>query len=258
MTDTLLDMAQTAFARHEIKRGAICELLASSPLLRELPFVDATGGEYSYPDYELRAPEVLKIAGGDLDVNLDEVGQAPGRRATLEAGMVRNLSRFLNRVLINGVTSKDPRDPNGLFHRVTVKNTIDGGVTSKTLTQGLKLIPRATHLLIAGTTIQQGRFQVVWDKDAFGNRVPSFGWMDDEQGYLTPIILAGLDEHAEPIQMKGAFVLRLGEDGVHGVQNGAPQVDDLGSLAHAPILRTRIEWLINLADHPDSIAYITG
>lgn len=258
---TLLDMAEVAMARDQVKRAAVTELLAWSNFLRVLPFAQANGGQYSYPEDETRNPELLKIAGGDLDVDKADLQRDLSERAKQESIQIRKLSRHLNRVLITGETSKDPRDPNGLRQRVHGGNIVKGPVNSETLVAGLKLVPRATHLLIAGPTLQENRFPVVWDKDEWGQRQGFFGWADDENAHLTPIILAGLDENEQPVLPylpHVAFVLRLGADGVHGVQNGPPEVDDLGLMQSKPVLRTRVEWLINLADHPDSIAFITG
>lgn len=256
--DTLLDMAANAIGRDQVKRGAVTELLAWSNFLRVLPFVTASGGQYNYPEQEGRHAELLKIAGGDLDVDKADIRRESSERSKQEAAQIRKISRYLNRVLIEGDSRKDPRDPDGLRRRVRPSHTVEGPVNAATLTAALKLVPRATHLLIAGTTLQEYRFPVVWDKDDFGNRCASFGWADDENAHLTPIILAGLDENERPVLPHGAFVLRLNADGVHGVQNNPPEVDDLGEIQSKPVLRTRVEWLVNLADHPDSIAFITG
>ena len=45
---TLLQAAEMANGRDEVKRGAIIELFAEPDLLRVLPFLDIQGGAYSY------------------------------------------------------------------------------------------------------------------------------------------------------------------------------------------------------------------
>lgn len=243
---TLLDMSNDALAAGNVKGCAIMELLTWSNLLRALPFEDTPGDSF------------MKIAGGDLDVDRADVQRERSERSKQEAAKVRKLSRHLNRILIEGDTSKDPRDPSGLRRRVRQSHIVEGPVNPATLAAGFKLVPKATHLLMSNTTLQENRFPTVWDKDKWGHRVASYGWADPEIFHLTPILLAGLDENDQPVLPHGAFVLRLGEGGFHGVQNGPPEVTDLGLMQSKPVLRTRVEWLINLVDHPDSIAFITG
>src|SRR5690606_20843799 len=55
------------------------------------------------------------------------------------------------------------------------------------------------------------------------------------------------------------YVVSLRADGLCGIQNGEPMVDDLGELQTAPKFRTRIEWYAGItAMHPFCAARVFG
>jgi hypothetical protein len=93
--------------------------------------------------------------------------------------------------------------------------------------------------------------------DEFGNQVTTYGgldWIDaDQNGNQAGI---AFDEQSGTTQTS-VYVLALGTNGVHLIDNGGISIRDLGEINTSPVLRTRVEWYVSLADeHPRCISRI--
>jgi hypothetical protein len=275
----------------EVKRSAIIEMFArNSDLLRVLPFMDITGGAYAYtqegklPGVAFRGfnesytesvgvvnpqVEVLRIAGGDLDVDKALV-KTHGLeiRDTREAMKVKALALNITGQVINGDSVANPRVFDGLKNRITGNQLIansassGGGVLSlANLDQLIDQVDNPTHLLMSKAMrriISQAARNtgvagyITWDKNEFGEKVAFY--------QDVPILVVDYDDTGARILDfneansgggsavgQSIYCVSMGDGMLSGLQNGVMEVDDLGQLQTSPVYRTRIEWLVGLA-----------
>lgn len=206
---TLLQAAEMANGRDEVKRGAIIELFAEPDLLRVMPFLDIQGGAYSYiqegqlPGVAFRGinesytttsgvvnPQVerLRIAGGDLDVDKSLLKtHGPSIRSTQEAMKVKALALYLAGKIVNGDSQVDAREFDGLRVRIigdqkiAAGNSAGGDALSLTvLDEAIDQVDGANYLLmskkmrnrLSAASRQTGVAGfITWDKDEFGMRL---------------------------------------------------------------------------------------
>lgn len=291
----------------DMKRAAIIQMFAeNSDVLRILPFENIPGGSLSYnvegtlPGVAFRgfnesytesvgvvnpATEVLRIAGGDLDVDKALIKtRGEGIRSTHEAMKVKAMALYLAGKIINGDSASEPREFDGLRVRVTGNQLIDhtgnqgassttnGALSLGALDHAIDLVDDPTHLLMskamrrrltaaARTTTVGG--DVTFVMDEFGRRVTQYNDL--------PILIADYDDTgARIIDFNEAgpaggsvstsiYVISADASKLTGLQNGTMEVNDLGELDSKPTLRTRIEWLVGLAVmHGRSIARVWG
>lgn len=275
----------------EVVRSSVIELFArSSEILRVLPFVDITGGSYAY-NQEGRLPgvafrgvneafsesigiinpqvEVLRIAGGDLDVDkaiIDMHGE--GVRASHERMKVQALSLYMGKKMLKGDSLSDPREFDGLQNRITGSQLIPAGATSGgdalslvKLDEAIDAVDFPTHLLVskairrlltvAARTTTVGGF-ITYGVDEFGRKITMYN-------DLPLLIIEQDDTGARVLDFNEAnpgggsavgtsiYVVNFSEGYVQGLQNGTMQVRDLGEIDAKPVWRTRVDWLVGLA-----------
>jgi hypothetical protein len=275
-----------------VKRAAIIEMFAAnSDLLRVMPFDDIPGGSLSY-NQEGKLPgvafrgynqaysesvgivnpqvEVLKIAGGDLDVDkaiLKTRGE--DQRSIQEAMKVKALSLYLTGKMINGDASINPLEFDGLRARIQGYQLLPALSTAPTANSPLSLealdaaidhVDNPTHLVMskemrrkltsAARNYQVGGF-VEYTVDEFGKRVTMYNDL--------PILIADYDDTGVKIidfneagpaggtTSTSIYILSVQESMLTGLQNGVMEVTDLGELQTKPVFRTRVEWLVSLA-----------
>lgn len=213
--------------------------------------------------------ETLRIIGGDLDVDKSLLKtHGPQVRTQQERMKVKALSLFVASAVINGDSEADPRSFDGLRKRITGTQLFPAGNSSggdalslAVLDDAIDAVDGATHILMSKkmrNLISQSAKNpnvagyVVWDKTEFGDRVMFYNDL--------PILVTDYDANgALVIDFNEAnpggggavgtsiYVLKMGDDGVVGIQNGIMEVDDLGQQNDKPVVRTRIEWLASLA-----------
>lgn len=213
--------------------------------------------------------ERLRIAGGDLDVDKALLKTHGGDiRSQQERMKVKALSLYLAGKVINGDSETDPREFDGLRKRIVNDQLVAAGSASggdalslQVLDNAIDQVDGATHLIMskkmrnllsaaARSTSTTGF--MVWDKDEFGNRVAFYNDL--------PILVTDYDDtNTQVIDFNEAnpgggsavgtsiYVVNMSDTGVIGLQNGIMEVTDLGEIDAAPVLRTRVEWLISLA-----------
>lgn len=287
---TLLEAADMAMGNDEVKRSAIIELFAYPDLLKVLPFMDVPGGSYTYtqegalPGVAFRGfneaytngvgvvnsqVEVLKIVGGDLDVDKALIKTHGANIRTMQEKMkVKALSLFLAGKIINGDSEQDPREFDGMRKRIVGSQLVPAGASAggdalslQVLDEAIDSVDGATHLIMskrmrnllsaASRQTSVAGF-ITWDKNDFGDRIAFYNDL--------PILVTDYDDqNAQVIDFNEAcpgggatvgtsiYVVNIGDGGVIGLQNGVMEVDDLGQVNDKPVYRTRIEWLISLA-----------
>lgn len=287
-------MEASKINKGDVKRSTIIEMFArASELMAAIPFVDIPGGSLSYnqegtlPGVAFRGfnegysesvgvinpqTEVLRIAGGDLDVDKAIVKTlGADTRAVHESMKVKALSLHITGKLINGSSAANPREFDGLRVRIggaQLINATGGAVANggdplslEQLDTAIDAVDSPTHIIMskdhrrklssaAKKTTVAG--DLTWSKDDFGNRVAFYNDL--------PVIVADYDDIGTRIiqynevgpgganaTASSIYVVSFGEGMVQGLQNGVMEVTDLGEIDAKPVLRTRIEWLVGLA-----------
>lgn len=276
----------------DMHRSAIVEMFAAnSDILRVLPFEDVPGGSISF-NQEGKLPgvafrgfnesyaegtgilnplvEVLKIAGGDLDVDKAILKtRGADQRAIQEAMKVKAMSLYLTAKFINGDSDADPRQFDGIRKRiagfqlkgptVTAPGT-NSALSLEALDAAIDAVDNPTHLLmakdmrrkltVAARNYQVGGF-IDYAIDEFGRRITLYNDLpilimdyDDTGSFVIQFNEAGPSAGTTSSSL---YVLSVGSGMLTGLQNGTMEVTDLGELQTKPVLRTRVEWLVGLA-----------
>lgn len=276
----------------DVKRSAVIQMFAeNSDILRALPFEDIPGGSLSYnvegklPGVAFRGyneayaesvgivnpqTEVLRIAGGDLDVDKAIIKtRGEGVRSAQEAMKVKALSLHLAGKIINGDSATNPREFDGLRVRIAGEQLVPANLGAPSANSPLSLealdaaidrVDGATHLIMSKamrrklftasrTTNVGGDIEV--STDDFGFRVTSYNGLpmliadyDDEGARIIDFNEAGPAGGAVSTSI---YVVNFSDGMLTGLQNGTMEVNDLGEIDSKPVLRTRIEWLVGLA-----------
>lgn len=275
----------------DVVRATVIEHFArSSDLLRATQFIDVAGGAYVYTQegnlpgiafrgigqgYEASAgivnpqTETLRIAGGDLDVdNATLKIHGEGTRSYHELEKVKALSLSIGAAMINGNSTDNPLEYDGLRNRIVGDQLIDAGSTDggdplslSKIYEIIDAVDNPTHLVMskkmralmssAAHDTAVGGY-INYTEDEFGRRVTRF---DD-----LPILVTDYDNENKQIidfnEVGGTgttetatsiYCVNMGPGGVVGLQNGTMEVRDLGELQDKPTMRTRVEWLVGLA-----------
>lgn len=290
MALTLPEAAKIALAGGEIKRAAIIQMFAmGSEWLAAMPFQDIPGNAYAYnregalSGVAFRGlneayvestgvinplTESLKIAGGDLDVDLATIKMMGGDVRSVQEGIkAKALAQLISTQMIKGDSTSDPRVFDGLQNRLTGGQLISNGATSggdplslQNLDQAIDQTYNPTHILLnkalrrritAASRIQTIGGQVSFDYDDFGRQRAKYNGLPllvpyPDNGGTEPI---AFDEAAASggSTASSIYVVSFGPDSITGLQNGTMDVRDLGELQSQPLLRTRVEWLVSMA-----------
>lgn len=275
----------------EVMRNTIIEHFArSSDLLRATQFINVDGGAYVYnmegslPGVAFRGigegytasagimnPETerLRMAGGDLDVDLATLKMtSEDVRGQHELRKVKALSLTIGAKMINGDSTADAREFDGLRVRIQGDQLLENGSTDggdalriAALRDLIDQVDAPTHLIMskkmrnllsaAATDSSIGGY-ITYTQDEFGSRVTQFDGL--------PIIVVDYDSSGNQIvdfnevgsggstaTATSIYCVNMGDEGVVGLQNGIMEVRDLGELQERPVYRTRVEWMVGLA-----------
>jgi hypothetical protein len=288
----------------DVERAAVIEMFAqNSDILAVLPFEDVPGGALAYtqegklPGVAFRGfneaysestgilnpqVEVLRIAGGDLDVDRALLKtRGMDQRSVQEAMKVKAMSLYLTGKIINGDSDTNNREFDGLRKRIVGNQLVPANTGSPSANSPLSLealdaaidkVDNPTHLLMskelrrrltaAGRNTSVGGF-ISYGLDAFGRRIAHYNDL--------PILIADYDDTGAKIidfneagpagstVSQSLYVLSVGDGKLTGIQNGVMEVEDLGHLQTKPVMRTRVEWLMSLcAMHGRCAARVWG
>jgi len=279
----LLEQANL-LSQDQLRAGVIEVYVQNSPILQRLDFLNLRGNAYSYnmegalpgvafrgvnesytPSTGVINPQVesLKIAGGELDVDAHIIrSRGPQVRAAHEAMKIKALARSLNKAFIDGDSTVDPREFDGLNVRLTGTKKILAGAGGAALTQDmvddlLAEVPGANAILCGTgghqllTKLLRASAQVTITTDEYGMQIVNYNGI--------PILNVGkdateaeiLDFDEDPgdatFDTTSIYAVRFGmaeaETDLFGIQNeGGMLVKDLGELETKPAVRTRVEW----------------
>ena len=288
----------------DVKRAAVIEMFAqNSDILSVLPFEDIPGGSLSYnvegelPGVAFRgfneayasstgvinpATEVLRIGGGDLDVDKAMIKtRGEGIRSSQEAMKIKALSLHITGKIINGDSQTNPREFDGLRVRITGNQLVPALLTApssnsplslEALDEAIDRVDSPNYLIMSkamrnklssAARDQNVGGDIQWTLDSFGRRVAVYNDL--------PILIADYDDTGARIidfneagpaggsTSSSIYVCSIGDEMFTGIQNGVMEVTDLGELDSQPVLRTRVEWLVGMAVmHGRSVARVWG
>jgi hypothetical protein len=213
--------------------------------------------------------EVLRIVGGDLDFDKALIKMhGEQARSTHERMQITAKSLYMTKKLIKGDSAANIKEFDGLQNRITGSQLISSGTTNGgdplsliKLDEAIDAVDNPTHLVMnkamrriltaAARDTSVGGF-ISYDVDALGRKVTKYQDL--------PILIADYDELGaryldfDEIGAGGStatatsiYCLSIGDGKLMGLQNGMPEVKDLGEIDAKPVLRTRMEWLAGFA-----------
>jgi len=223
--------------------------------------------------------ETLKMIGGDLDVDnyIVKTGGAQ-TRTTHEMLKVKALAQTLGYTMVKGsVTSvggatADPKAFDGLQARygygfgsnavsttgpnagqLVANDGASNALSIAKLDEAILKVDRPTHILMPKmlavrlTTKLRNSSSISTSRDEFGRIVTQYNGLPilyaDANGDQAGI---AFDEHNS--STASAYILSLGEDGLHMIDSGGADVRDLGEQDAKPVWRTRVEWYASMVD----------
>lgn len=275
----------------EVLRNTIIEHFArSSDMLRATQFINVAGGAYRYnregslPGVAFRGigegytasvgimnpqTEALTISGGELDVDKATLAfTSDDVRSQHELRQVKALSLTIGAKMINGDSTADPREFDGLRTRILGDQLLDAGTTDggdplsvSALRDLIDQVDDATHLIMskkmrnlltsAADDPAVGGY-ITKSVDEFGRRITEFDNL--------PILVVDYDALGAQIidfnevgvggptaTATSIYCVNMGDEGVVGLQNGMMNVTDIGELDDRPVFRTRVEWYVGMA-----------
>lgn len=289
MALTLLEASKLVSG--DVVRAGVIEMFArSSEILRVLPFQDIPGGSYHYTQ-EGRLPgvafrgvnqafsestgivipqvEVLRIAGGDLDVDGAIVKMhGAGVRTTHEAMKIKALALYIGKKIIKGDSTTDALEFDGLQNRITGSQLVAAGATNGgdplsllKLDEAIDAVDFPTHLIMSQAMVRRltaaarstsvGGY-ITYGIDEFGRKITKYNDL--------PILVIDHDDTGARVldfnevgpggataTATSIYVVNFSEGMVQGLQNGTMDVRDLGEIDSKPVWRTRVDWLVGLA-----------
>lgn len=219
--------------------------------------------------------ESLVIVGGDLDVDKFIVRTMGGdQRATQESMKLKSLAHNFSHTFIKGDSLTSPKQFDGLQVRLTGAQVISNsaaangaGLSLEKLDEAIDAVDSPTHLFMtkkvrrrlsaAARSSSIGGY-ISYELDQFGQRVMMYNGL--------PILIA--DANQDLYQTLGdneaytgggtadgtsVYALALRPGMLQGIQNGPPEVTDLGELESKSVYRTRLEWYAGMVlMHPRS------
>ncbi len=275
----------------EVVRNAVIEHFArSSDLMSALAFTNVQGGAYVYnlegtlpgvafrgigesytPSAGVVNPETerLRIGGGDLDVDLATLKMHGAEvRSTHELKKVKALSLTIGAKIINGDSTVDAREFDGLRKRLVGDQLIPAGNTdggnalsvSKLWdlidqvegANALVMSKKMRNRLSAGATDTDVSGYITHSVDDFGRRITLFNGIrilvtDYDAAGAQIIDFNEVGPGGTLATATSIYAVNFGDEGVMGLQNGIMEVRDLGELQEKPVMRTRVEWLVGMA-----------
>lgn len=280
----------------DVFQRAVVETFAqSTDILTALPFMDIAGNALRYnqestlPGIGFRGvneayaedvgvinpvTEPLVIAGGDLDVDRFILKtQGEETRFVHQAMKLKSLAHRWSHTVIKGDQSSDPREFDGLQKRLVGQQVVDNAATNvplqlQYLDEAIDACDDPTHLIM---NLRMRRLILSYTRNAasdatINHTTDSIGRPITSYNDL-PILIAdrNADAFATLDFTEGAgaetsiYVVSFKAGMLHGIQNGIPEVRDLGELDTKPVVRTRIEWFSGIAmQHPRAAVRLQG
>jgi hypothetical protein len=259
---------------------AIITELAAGPLLQNLPFREVQGNglfwkrEESLGDVGFRAfnegyaesyatvkqhSEALKLFGGDIKVDRAIVElEGPEARAYQIQAKTRAMRLSFEALFINGDSNSSSAQFDGLARRLVsgssqyVSNgggALDLGKLDEALDAvdaqgGQKYLVMSKSARRHLSKHARATTQIDIERNDFGYQQLFYGGvpvLELDRDHQNVAILDATPSN------QSIYVVAFGNDLLTGLQNGGPQVRDLGEATDSPVLVTRVEWYCGMA-----------
>lgn len=220
--------------------------------------------------------ETLTICGGDSDYDVALVKMGAGSnnlRAAHDAMKAKSLTLTWLAKFFDGNSETEPREFDGLNVRLSgTTQEINAGTGGATLTLDMvddliDSIQGTPDALLMNKTMRRkinklmraaGQATEVVS-DAFGRQILAYAGVpigvvqDDAAG--NAILGFDEDDGSGNLDTTSLYAVRMGLDGLHGIQTEPMSVRDLGEISSKPAYRTRIEWYPGLViKHPKAVS----
>lgn len=265
---------------------AIITELSAGPLLSTLPFREVQGSglfykrEESLGDVGFRAfndgydesyaevrqySEALKLFGGDIKVDRAIVDlEGPQARAYQVQSKVRAMRLAFEGLFINGDSNSTAAEFDGLAVRLPAAqagthsqviandsaasaldlNKLDEAIDAVDAQGGSKYLVMSKSARRHLSAVARNNTQIDIMRSEFGGQQLVYGGLPVLEIDRDHKNVAILD--SDPTD-QSIYVVSFGNDLLTGIQNGGPQVRDLGEATDSPTLVTRVEWYCSIA-----------
>ena len=261
---------------------AIITELAAGPLLQNMPFREVQGNglfwkrEESLGDVGFRAfndgytesyatvkqqSEALKLFGGDIKVYRAIVDlEGPEARAYQIQAKTRAMRLCFEGLFINGDSNSSAAEFDGLANRIAsgssqyIQNAaspdaLDLGALDEALDAvdaqgGQKYLVMSKSARRHLSKVARSNSQIDIERNDFGYQQLFYGGVPVLEIDRDHLNVAILDSDTTD---QSIYVVAFGNDLLTGIQNGGPQVRDLGEATDSPTLVTRVEWYCGMA-----------
>lgn len=265
---------------------AIITELSAGPLLNNLPFREVQGsglffkreenlGDVGFRSFndgydesyaEVRQySEALKLFGGDIRVDRAIVElEGPQARAFQIQAKVRAMRLAFEALFFNGDSNSTAAEFDGLAVRLPAAqagthsqiiennstaaalnlNKLDEAIDAVDAQGGQKYLLMSKSARRHLSAVARASGQIDIQRSEFGGQQLVYGGL--------PVLEVDRDHKNVRIldstpTDQSIYVVSFGNDHLTGIQNGGPQVRDLGEATDAPELVTRVEWFCGLA-----------
>ena len=265
---------------------AIITELSAGPLTSNLPFREVQGSGIFYKretelgDVGFRAfnegytesyaevrqySEALKLFGGDVKVDRALVElEGPQARAYQIQAKTRAMRLSFEALFINGDSNSNAAEFDGLSLRLPASeagnqsqviensstpgaldlNKLDEAIDAVDAQGGQKYIISSKSARRHLSAIARANGQIDIERSEFGGQQLIYGGIPVLELDRDHKNVAILD--SDPTD-QSIYVVSFGNDHLTGIQNGGPQVRDLGEATESPVLVTRVEWYCGMA-----------
>lgn len=265
---------------------AIITELSAGPLTSNLPFREVQGSGIFYKretelgDVGFRAfnegytesyaevrqySEALKLFGGDVKVDRAMVElEGPQARAYQIQAKTRAMRLSFEALFINGDSNSNAAEFDGLSLRLPASeagnqsqviensstpgaldlNKLDEAIDAVDAQGGQKYLIASKSARRHLSAIARTNGQIDIERSEFGGQQLIYGGIPVLELDRDHKNVAILD--SDPTD-QSIYVVSFGNDHLTGIQNGGPQVRDLGEATESPVLVTRVEWYCGLA-----------
>ena len=281
-----LSLAEAKKHSRNSQELAVITELAAGPLLSTLPFREVQGSGFFYKreeslgDVGFRAfndgydegyaevrqySEALKLFGGDIRVDraIVDLEGAQARAYQVQA-KVRAMRLAFEGLFINGDSNGTAAEFDGLSVRLPSSQAGTHSQIIKNATTADRLDLNKLDEAIDAVDAQGGQKYLVASKSArrhLSAIARASGQIDIQRSEFggQQLVYAGLpvleiDRDHKNVAIldsspanQSIYVVSFGNDHLTGIQNGGPQVRDLGEDTASPTLVTRVEWYCGLA-----------
>jgi hypothetical protein len=264
---------------------AVITELSAGPLLNTIPFREVQGsGIFFKRDEELgdvgfrafndgytesyaevrQYSEALRLFGGDIKVDRAIVElEGPQARAYQVQAKVRAMRLAWEGLFIRGNSNSNAAEFDGLSVRLPAAshatnsqviqnassagvlnlNRLDEAIDAVDAQGGQKFLVMSKSARRHLSAVARASGQIEISRGEFGGQQLVYGGI--------PVLEIDRDHKNVPIldgtpADQSIYVVSFGNDHLTGIQNGGPQVRDLGEATEAPVLVTRVEWYVGL------------